>query len=471
MVVRILDGDTERIEAVMLDGSLAPITGLATVLLSIRRVSDGFWYDFDDDTFKTSGWTTRQQAMTETDSTNDQGQYHYDFNTSSITNASVDDTYMIRVDQVAAANVPQFGELKIDQWLKDNFDEHDATQTAVVGVQSDTDDIQTRLPAALVGGRMDSDVAIIQASQLAAINTQLEVTSGHGAGAWTSGVGVTQQNVRDAMKLAPTVGAPAAGSVDEHLDEINTDTASVDLRLPSDPADESLQQASHTQTQADISVLKNLSQADVQSAMTAQGYTVARAAKLDFLDVAISTVVTNIGALNDLSQADVQTAMTGQGYTVARAALIDNLDAAISSIVTVIAALNDIDIADVQTAMSNQGYTAGRASNLDNLDATISSIALAIAGLNDLNATQVENAVWDAVASGHIASGSMGLLLNNAGADSPEMMATKIDEVWQRLGLDASNPLTIKKTDHEADGWKITHTTIGDRIVVQREDV
>lgn len=34
----------------------------------------------------------------------------------------------------------------------------------------------------------------------------------------------TDQDVRDAMKLAPTAGAPAAGSVDKHLDDIVEDT-------------------------------------------------------------------------------------------------------------------------------------------------------------------------------------------------------------------------------------------------------
>ena len=38
----------------------------------------------------------------------------------------------------------------------------------VVAVQADTDNIQTRLPAALVGGRMDSDVAAIQAGAITA---------------------------------------------------------------------------------------------------------------------------------------------------------------------------------------------------------------------------------------------------------------------------------------------------------------
>lgn len=54
-----------------------------------------------------------------------------------------------------------------------------------------------------------------------------------GDGRWTAqaleqapsgGGGLTSQDVRDAMKLAPTAGAPAAGSVDLHLDDIQAKT-------------------------------------------------------------------------------------------------------------------------------------------------------------------------------------------------------------------------------------------------------
>ena len=44
-------------------------------------------------------------------------------------------------------------------------------ETLVVGVQADTDNIQTRLPAALVGGRMDSSVGAMAANVLAAAAT------------------------------------------------------------------------------------------------------------------------------------------------------------------------------------------------------------------------------------------------------------------------------------------------------------
>src|SRR5690606_6756081 len=36
------------------------------------------------------------------------------------------------------------------------------------------------------------------------------------------GGGLTAQQVRDAMKLAPSAGAPAAGSIDKHLDDIES---------------------------------------------------------------------------------------------------------------------------------------------------------------------------------------------------------------------------------------------------------
>jgi hypothetical protein len=118
-VVRILHGDTERIQtAPMKNGSLTLLTGLTTVVIAIQRTSDGFWYDFNDDTFKSTGWTTRQQQMTEVSATLAPGEYRYDFDTSSIVNPTVNDNYMIHVDETggSAQNVPQNGEVKADQW-------------------------------------------------------------------------------------------------------------------------------------------------------------------------------------------------------------------------------------------------------------------------------------------------------------------------------------------------------------------
>ena len=159
-------------------------------------------------------------------------------------------------------------------------------------------------------------------------------------------------------------------------------TANLDATVSSraTPADIA---ASEANILAAIAALNDLSQADVQAAMTAQGYTSARALLLDLLDAAISTratpadiaaseavILAAIASLNDLSQADVQAALTAQGYTTARAILLDFLDVAVSSrstpaqitasetnILAAIAALNNISVADILTAVLGSGNT------------------------------------------------------------------------------------------------------------------
>jgi len=44
---------------------LEPSGGVTAVAFGIVRISDGYWYDFSDSTFKASGWTTQYQSMTE----------------------------------------------------------------------------------------------------------------------------------------------------------------------------------------------------------------------------------------------------------------------------------------------------------------------------------------------------------------------------------------------------------------------
>lgn len=103
------------------------------------------------------------------------------------------------------------------------------------------------------------------------INTELETVQGHGAGSWQTGAGVTdwssgerdQIRFRLALDGAQTDPTTGVGTVEDIL----ADTSAIDARLPSDPADESLQQASHTQTQADIAALNDLSALQVENAV------------------------------------------------------------------------------------------------------------------------------------------------------------------------------------------------------------
>jgi len=115
--IRIQNGQTERIEVIATNILGIPLTGLTDVLLAIRRISDGKWLDFNDNTFKSSGWTTRQQTMTEINATYDAGKYYYDFNTTGFS----DDTYELRCECASAGNMPQIGELKVGGYV-DNID-------------------------------------------------------------------------------------------------------------------------------------------------------------------------------------------------------------------------------------------------------------------------------------------------------------------------------------------------------------
>lgn len=132
MIERIQTGATERIEALILDASLDPLTGKTDILISIRRVSDSFWLDFADNTFKGAGWAIRRQQMIEVDAATAPGEYYHDFDTSAIVNLVDNDDYRIRVDQspgTDARNLPQVGEIKVGQWV-DNID------TSIRGVKS-----------------------------------------------------------------------------------------------------------------------------------------------------------------------------------------------------------------------------------------------------------------------------------------------------------------------------------------------
>ena len=78
--------------------------------------------------------------------------------------------------------------------------------------------------------RADSDVDVpsdVNTDLGAGAGTADNATDSLEAIANSSGASLTKQKVRDAMKLAPSAGDPAAGSVDKHLDDIETKTNSI----------------------------------------------------------------------------------------------------------------------------------------------------------------------------------------------------------------------------------------------------
>jgi len=86
--------------------------------------------------------------------------------------------------------------------------EMDANSTQLAAIAGDTNELQTDWTN---GGRLDS-ILDARASQTSvdAVDALVQALEN-----------ISAQGVRDAMKLAPTAGSPATGSVDEHLDDID----------------------------------------------------------------------------------------------------------------------------------------------------------------------------------------------------------------------------------------------------------
>lgn len=114
---RVKYGTTERIFVNAFNASGTPLTGLSDVKLEIYRKSDGKYFDFDDETFKSAGWTTRQGVMTELSSTYSPGVYYYDFDTTDHTSQFVEECFLMTMTSVTAANDPVYGELKVGGYV------------------------------------------------------------------------------------------------------------------------------------------------------------------------------------------------------------------------------------------------------------------------------------------------------------------------------------------------------------------
>jgi len=65
-----------------------------------------------------------------------------------------------------------------------------------------------------------------------------------------------------------------------------------------------------------------------------------------------------------------------------------------------------------------------------------------------LSVGAIVDGVWNALAASYDMSGTMGELLNTAGSGGlPPELVQKIEEVWQLMGLDSGNPLSVSTTE------------------------
>jgi hypothetical protein len=90
----------ENISWLLLDTTNSRVIGatpLPTVL--VRRIADNFIYDWNDSTFKSTGWTTKDKNLSEVDSTNFPGVYETNLDI-----GSFDGVYYVYVTYTGTAN-------------------------------------------------------------------------------------------------------------------------------------------------------------------------------------------------------------------------------------------------------------------------------------------------------------------------------------------------------------------------------
>lgn len=97
-------------------------------------------------------------------------------------------------------------------------------QAELDGIQADTENLQTRVPAALVGGRIDSSVGAMAANVLTAAAAAADLTTELQSGLATAAA---------IAALDTKIGAPAGASVSADVAAVKTDTGNLVTRITS----------------------------------------------------------------------------------------------------------------------------------------------------------------------------------------------------------------------------------------------
>lgn len=100
---------------------------------------------------------------------------------------------------------------------------------ALTTIQADLDDIQTRLPAALVGGRIDASVGAMAANVMTAAAAAADLTTELQSGLATSAALATVAGYIDTeiTTIITTLGTPVGASISVDLAAVKTDTAAI----------------------------------------------------------------------------------------------------------------------------------------------------------------------------------------------------------------------------------------------------
>lgn len=166
---------------------------------------------------------------------------------------------------------------------------------------------------------LDGKVGDIQGSTFDSATDSLEAIRDRGDSAWVTGSGggsggLTAQETRDAMKLAPTAGTPAVGSIDAALDSIEADTSELQGNQGDwatatgfstfDPDSDTVARVTLVDTTTTNSDMRG-----TNSALLAADYTAPN-------NSGITSIIASISGLNDLSFDDIWTGQLTESYAV-----------------------------------------------------------------------------------------------------------------------------------------------------------
>jgi hypothetical protein len=346
-MTQIANGSTERVRATALDSAGAYLTGLTDVLIEIRRKSDGFYFDFNDTTFKSTGWTTRQLAMTEMDATNSAGAYYYDFNTASLS----DDDYFVRVSQTGSTmiNVPQEGELKVGGFITD-----------ITSVLADTNELQSDDVPTLIS-TLDAVVDTVKAETVL-ILADTAVIGAAGAGL-TALATQTSVNTIDGI-----VDAILIDTNELQVDDIPAKIAALDVVVDTVKAETVLILADTADMQPRVAAIETDTSTTLQ-------------AELDAIQAAVITNAAGVDIAADIISLKAETALivadTNELQVDDVPTLISNLDVVVDTIkaetVLILSDTNDIlvDTADIQPNYATSTAIATVDANVDTMVAGI----------------------------------------------------------------------------------------------------
>lgn len=291
-----------------------------------------------------------------------------------------------RASQTSVDDIPTNAELATALGTSD-----DATLAALATAQADIDDIQARLPAALTaGGNIKADALALSGDTVAADNAEsfFDGTGYAGTGNTIPTVTTLTNAPSDSSgttTLLSRLSAARAG----YLDVLNGLIAAI--------------WAAVTDSSGTTTLLSRL--------------TALRATALDNLDVAVSTRSTFAGG--------AVASVTGN--------VGGNVAGSVGSVTAGVV---------VTTNNDKTGY--GLASDAVNSTSLAGSAVTEIAaGLPTNNS--IADQVWDEALAGHATAGSAGAVLSATTEADLGDIAIQIDELYQKAGLDASNPMTVDR--------------------------